>query len=79
MVPHVRGTSLCECRRVARRRPGSLGFNIIWASMRETLNELLANNKGADQPAHPRSLISAFVIRYLKSKETLIIHFWWAS
>ena len=22
-----------------------------------------ANNKGADQPAHPRSLISAFVIR----------------
>ena len=26
-----------------------------------------ANNKGADQPAHPRSLISAFVIRLLKS------------
>ena len=25
----------------------------------------VANNKGADQPAHPRSLISAFVIRYL--------------
>ena len=24
------------------------------------------NNKGADQPAHPRSLISAFVIRFLK-------------
>ena len=24
-----------------------------------------ANNKGADQPAHPRSLISAFVIRLL--------------
>ena len=23
-----------------------------------------ANNKGADQPAHPRSLISAFVVRY---------------
>ena len=22
-----------------------------------------ANNKGADQPAHPRSLISAFIIR----------------
>ena len=30
----------------------------------------LANNKGADQPAHSRSLISAFVIRYMKSKET---------
>ena len=26
-----------------------------------------ANNTGTDQPAHPRSLISAFVIRYLKS------------
>ena len=22
-----------------------------------------ANNKGADQPAHPRSLISSFVVR----------------
>ena len=26
-----------------------------------------ANNKGADQPAHPRSLISAFVFRLLES------------
>ena len=26
-----------------------------------------ANNKGADQPAHPRSLISAFVIRFLEN------------
>ena len=26
-----------------------------------------ANNKGADQPAHPRSLISAFIIRCLDS------------
>ena len=26
-----------------------------------------ANNKGADQPAHPRSLISAFLIRLLES------------
>ena len=25
-----------------------------------------ANNKGADQPAHPRSLISAFVIGLLE-------------
>ena len=40
------------------------GFNIICASMLETL----AYNKGADQPAHPRSLISALVIRCLKSK-----------
>ena len=27
----------------------------------------VANNKGADQPAHPRSLISAFVFRFLES------------
>ena len=26
-----------------------------------------AKNKGTDQPAHPRSLISAFVIRFLES------------
>ena len=26
-----------------------------------------ANNKGTDQPAHPRCLISAFVVRYLDS------------
>ena len=38
--------------------------------MQETLTLLLVNNKGADQPAHPRSLISAIVIRFLKSKVT---------
>ena len=48
-----------------------MGFNVTWSSMRDTLTLLLANNKGADQPAHPRSLISAFVIRYLKSKGTM--------
>ena len=26
-----------------------------------------ANNKAADQPAHPRSLINAFFVRYLDS------------
>ena len=31
-----------------------------------------ANNKGADQPAHPRSLISAFVIRCLDSVMSLV-------
>ena len=35
---------------------------IIWASTRG-----FANNKCADQPAHPRSLISAFVVRLLES------------
>ena len=27
----------------------------------------MANNTGSDQPAHPRSLISAFVIRFSES------------
>ena len=31
-----------------------------------------ANNKGADQPAHPRSLISAFVIHCLDSIISLV-------
>ena len=30
-----------------------------------------ANNKGADQPAHPRSLISAFIVRCLYSMISL--------
>ena len=33
---------------------------------------LYANNKGADQPAHPRSLISAFVVRCLDSIISLV-------
>ena len=31
-----------------------------------------ANNKGADQPAHPRSLISAFVVRCLDSRIPIV-------
>ena len=31
-----------------------------------------ANNKGADQPAHPRSLISTFVVRCLDSIMALV-------
>ena len=31
-----------------------------------------ANNKGAYQPAHPRSLISAFVVRRLDSVMSLV-------
>ena len=33
---------------------------------------LYANNKGADQPAHPRSLISAFIVRCLDSIMPLV-------
>ena len=38
-----------------------------WASTRENLSSGFANNTGADQPAHPCRLISAFVIRFLES------------
>ena len=34
---------------------------LIWASACENLSSGFANNKGADQPAHPHSLISAYV------------------
>ena len=35
--------------------------------MRGNLSLGFANNKGADQPTHPRNLISAFFIHLLKS------------
>ena len=37
----------------------------IWATSWENLFKPYANNKGADQPAHPRSLISPIVVRCL--------------
>ena len=40
--------------------------DVIWASTQENLS----NNTGADQPAQPRSLFSAFVIRFLESNLT---------
>ena len=33
---------------------------------REPLSSGFVNNKGADQPAHPRSLTSAFAVRSLE-------------
>ena len=38
-----------------------------WATLQENLSWEFANNKVADQPAHSRSLISAFVIRFFES------------
>ena len=39
----------------------------IWASTPENLSLGFKNNKGADQAAHPRRLISTFVIPFMKS------------
>ena len=44
----------------------------IWAATWRNLFLPYANNKGADQPAHPRSLISTFVVRSLDSKIPLL-------
>ena len=42
-------------------------FHIIWALMQENLSLGFPNNKGADQPAHRRRMISTFVIPILES------------
>ena len=39
----------------------------MWAPMRENLSSGYANNKYTEQPAHPRKLIIAFVIRFLEN------------
>ena len=39
----------------------------IWATLWENLFMPYANKKSADQPAHPRSLVSAFVVHCLDS------------
>ena len=44
-----------------------LKYTIIWSTSWENLFMSYANNKGADQPAHPRSLISAIVVSCLDS------------
>ena len=49
--------------------------NIQYGLSRDMTKPVLpyANNKGADQPAHPRSLISTFVVRCLDSKIPLLV------
>ena len=49
-----------------QEKKSSLVLN--WAVSWENLYLPYANNKGADQPAHLRGLISAFVIHCLDSK-----------
>ena len=41
-------------------------IDTIWAATGENLSSEFANNKGTDQPAQPRRLISAFVVANLK-------------
>ena len=43
------------------------GIRLVSYGREKTCLQGFANNKGADQPAHSRSLISAFVFRLLES------------
>ena len=47
-------------------------YNVCEPGHEKTCLMSYANNKGADQPAHPRSLISAFVVRCLDSVMSLV-------
>ena len=51
-----------------RNRKYADSATFIWATSWENLIMPYANNKGADQPVYPRSLISTFVVRCLGSK-----------
>ena len=42
-------------------------FIVIWPRREKICLRRFANNKGTAQPAHLRSLISAFVIRFVES------------
>ena len=59
---HVNGTQMRECVVYYTYEPG----------YEKMCPMPYANNKGADQPAHPRSLISAFVVRCLDSVMSLV-------
>ena len=56
--------------RVNNARKG--GYLIIEPGHAKMCHMPYANNKGADQPAHPRSLISTFVVRCLDSTISLV-------
>ena len=47
-------------------------MNLSWSTSWENLFLPYANNKGADQPAHPHSLISIFFVRFLDSTISLV-------
>ena len=56
-----------------------LAFNEFYVTANQNMSHIMrnllmpdTNNKGADQPAHPRSLISAFVVRCLDSIISLV-------
>ena len=73
-----RGTFRQKARSLAPLNGWACAVKICHVGMLEDTNSLdgalmtYANNKGADQPAHPRSLISTFVVRCLDSIMPLV-------
>ena len=63
----VTGNYNYETGRKNKRKGESKSTHPFWASTQENLSSVFGNNKGVDQPAHPRRLISAFVILLLES------------
>ena len=56
--------------RIKVKQPAQTSEIIFGPRRKKTCLRGFANNTGADQPAHPRSLFSAFVIRFLESTLT---------
>ena len=54
---------ICATENLLLSYANNKGEKTCFCHMRTTK----VNNKGADQPAHPRSLISTFVVRWLDS------------
>ena len=72
-LPRVRQrtlTHLLQARSQAEARKPGLQHNMDLNA--KTLTLLLEKNNGADQPAHPRRLLSAVLIRYLKTRSYMI-------
>ena len=69
---HLQYARLCRRLYFLIAEENSLGTIIIEPGHQKTCLMSYADNKGADQPAHPRSLISAFVVRCLCSVMSLV-------
>ena len=63
-LARMKASYLMQC--IITEKKNLIKLSIKWASTRENCLRGFANNTGADQPAHPRSLISAFVIRFVE-------------
>ena len=64
--------NIVKCLKVYINESSSTDVHYDWARHEKNCLRRFENNKGADQHANPRSLISAFVIRLLESSAFVI-------